>query len=373
MIFVEQRTQLALIHIPLHLYSNFLQPILQILLPRESNNEDDSRSNGNRSYPWPSEHKFTNISVTPVECSIVCSRVLAERIFVPVINSLSSDHQQQVSITDEDYVVIQVEGQGNGAGQRVLELTSPLAMAGIDYILVPLKSRPQVMTALTERGFRFEEDEGTHVTSPMIAHHRTRSSNSSVERFSPGTPPPTSVSELQTRTFATLRKRNIVPSVDPEIRLVQCAGQTQSSNSNGAGKEYAFRLCLVQCLTMTPRFLSLTLTDSDEPSLLLEQRFVRNFPPETLLGAETDTIIPITLDLRELPLESTGIVCGIAGRLVGVTSTMAIPNGSGERRGSAPVEMSYLSTAMAGTVMVAEDELERAVEALKGVHSGIMA
>ena len=31
----------------------------------------------------------------------------------------------------EDYMVFQVDGQGLDAGQRVLELTSPLAMAGM--------------------------------------------------------------------------------------------------------------------------------------------------------------------------------------------------------------------------------------------------
>ena len=34
-------------------------------------------------------------------------------------------------ISREDYMVIQVDGQGLDAGQRVLELTRPLAMAGM--------------------------------------------------------------------------------------------------------------------------------------------------------------------------------------------------------------------------------------------------
>ena len=136
---VEQRTQLSLIHIPLHLYSNFHQSILRLLLPLDTSNEDGPRSNGNKSNPWACDHEFTNISVTPVECSIVCSRESAERIFVPVINKLTFEQQKEVSITGEDYVVIQVEGEGLGAGQRVLELTSPLAMAGMyGYHLIPL-------------------------------------------------------------------------------------------------------------------------------------------------------------------------------------------------------------------------------------------
>ena len=69
------------------------------------------------------------------------------------------------------------------------------------------------------------------------------------------------------------------------------------------------------------------------------------------------------LDLRELPMESTGIVCGVAGRLVGATSAQL----------EIPVEMSYLSTARAGTVMVGEGELERALSALRGAENGALS
>ena len=50
---------------------------------------------------------------------------------------LSDEHHQgssragNVSISAEDYVVVQVDGEGLDAGQRVLELTTPLAMAGM--------------------------------------------------------------------------------------------------------------------------------------------------------------------------------------------------------------------------------------------------
>ena len=37
-----------------------------------------------------------------------------------------------------------------------------------------------------------------------------------------------------------------------------------------------------------------------------------------------------------------------------------------------PVEMSYLSTARAGTVMVVEEELDRALVALRGAENGIL-
>ncbi|KAF1994846.1 hypothetical protein P154DRAFT_446759 [Amniculicola lignicola CBS 123094] len=378
-------TQLALIHIPLPLYSSFLQPILQLLLPSES------RANGTALYgngavrppkAWPYEHPFVNISITPIECSVVCSRYLARELFVPARDAMDASLRSQVAITTEDFVVMQVDGEGLDAGQRVLELTSPLALAGIsiffittyfsDYILVPLRARAQVVQALEERGFQFEDQTSSYVNPTH--HGRKHSSTSSFDTQAPGTPPPATISELQTRTFATLKRRNITPTVDPVLRLIQCAGrrdstngmnQNRNRNSMTSAADDALHLGLVKCLIAPPypRFLSLTLTDTEPASLLLDHTLHTNFPQDILLGSKDDFLIPITLDLRDLPMESTGIVCGVAGRLVGGT-TGQIENS---------VEMSYLSTARAGTVMVGEDELERALGALRGAENGVLA
>jgi hypothetical protein len=126
-------THLALIHIPLHLYSSFLQSILQLLLPNASRHACTSNGNGavQPHKGWPYEHPFVNISITPIECSIVCSRVLADELFVPVLGLLDAHSRSQVHITSDDFVVMQIDGEGLDAGQRVLELTSPLALAGM--------------------------------------------------------------------------------------------------------------------------------------------------------------------------------------------------------------------------------------------------
>jgi hypothetical protein len=139
----------------------------------------------------------------------------------------------------------------------------------------------------------------------------------------------------------------------------------RNRNSMTSAADDALHLGLVKCLITPPypRFLSLTLTDTEPASLLLDRTLLPNFTQDILLGSKDDFLIPITLDLRDLPMESTGIVCGVAGRLVGGT------RGSLER----PVEMSYLSTARAGTVMVGEDELKRALVALRGAENGVVS
>lgn len=122
--------RLALIHIPIKYYSFFIQSILRLLFG-EDHDEDAAK------IPWTNRHDFLNISITPIEISIICTRELADRFIVPVEDNLRAlfmqdlPSQQVLDISHEDYTVVQVDGQGLDAGQRVLELTGPLAMAGM--------------------------------------------------------------------------------------------------------------------------------------------------------------------------------------------------------------------------------------------------
>lgn len=106
-----------------------------------------------------------------------------------------------------------------------------------------------------------------------------------------------------------------------------------------------------------------------------------------LLGNKQEVLVPIMLDLRELPMQTTGIVCSVAGRLVGAATLGDTDSGNGDAGGGkdgnggadanqdheqgtrGAIEMSYLSTARAGTVMVAERELDRALRALARGHA----
>jgi len=127
-----QEPQLAIVHIPIELYSFFLQPLLRLLFG-EDHDEDAVR------VPWTNRHDFLNVSITPVEISVICSRTLADRLIRPVASSLNEivSHGKTIKTKDciqvsaDDYTAIQVDGQGLDAGARVLELTTPLAMAGM--------------------------------------------------------------------------------------------------------------------------------------------------------------------------------------------------------------------------------------------------
>lgn len=126
--------QLSLIHIPTSLYSLFIQPIFQLLF-------SDSHDVAAVKIPWTNRHDFLNITITSVEVSIICAKRLADLYFLPILRQYehclgnpsdkSSEADDILETAAEDYIVIQVDGQGLDAGQRVLELTSPLAMAGM--------------------------------------------------------------------------------------------------------------------------------------------------------------------------------------------------------------------------------------------------
>ena len=388
---MKQRTHLAIIHIPTSAYPLFLQPILALLLHNNLRDEDGAVIPPHR--PWNYWLPFVNVSITPNECSIVCPREEASALFHPLIASLSTELQSQVSISDEDYSAITIGGEGLEAGQRVLDLTSPLALAGIpiffitsyysDFILVPFSSRPKVIKALEERGFVFEADsedgEAGHMTNPasplLNSHARQGSSSSSSDGFgfgfssipvTPHTPPPTTISDLQMRTFKILARNNITPLVDTSIELVTCAGLKDSTPGSSASNFTQGKLDvgIAKCLTAypPPKFFSITLTDTESASFTLEKRLLQHFPDEgqdILLGTMAPEQIPITLDLQDLPLESTGIVCGVSSRLT---------DGMKGRIGREMFNMSYLSTSRAGHVIVYEDELEDAMEALRGAQ-----
>ncbi|KAJ5602550.1 hypothetical protein N7537_005506 [Penicillium hordei] len=438
----------VLVHIPLELYPYFLKSVLRLIFdeipPLEDEKDDASFDDFENTSEYDSAFKppaFMNVSITPVEVSVMCPRRLVDKYFVPVmdqLDQLDDSLRSRLIVSENDYIAMQVLGEGLEAGKRVLELTSPLALAGIsiffistyfsDYIVVPKQSKASVISALEKRGFQFNNASAAFITNPLSPTIERRLS----DLVPPGTPPPSTLGELQTRTFNNLRKHQITPSVDDSLRLVQCAAHHEYHSQESSMSILRDALTTV-LLVDEPRFLSLTLAALDPAaSLLLEKRLLPRFARQSissggtrvyedgsglLLGSKEDHLVPITLDLRDLPLEASGIVCGVAGRLAAAAAVPvssragSISNGSSSIVGSVPglfdsfgtrlaalsidksstsapshalqplphsthhlqpdvdvadaVEISFLSTARAGTIIVGEDELRRAIDALE--------
>ncbi|KAJ3561869.1 hypothetical protein NPX13_g8780 [Xylaria arbuscula] len=327
-------------------------------------------------------HAFLNISITPIECSVVCHSNWAKTVFEPVVNRLPRDVAKRVTISKDAYLVLSVISAGMDAGNRVMELTSPLALAGIpilfittyysDFILVPKKKKDTVVQALLARGFECIEDEESYVSPTVMSHGRAKSHGSEP----PSTPPPSSVAELQKRTFDLLKKRNVFPYISDGLSLVQCSGrdvselidlssrrhhQGWSTNSNGHRTSWLDNMdtklytSLIAVLAGQPKFLSITLALEDAPSLLLDKTLLNVFG-DSLVGDTEGDLVPIFLDLVDLPLEATGIVSGVAGKLVEEMRMMET---------GVSAELSYLSTARAGAVILSNEQSMKALEVLK--------
>ncbi|KAI9647494.1 hypothetical protein NHQ30_003879 [Ciborinia camelliae] len=382
-----QKGEFSLIHIPLPLYSLLLQPILRVLLPYKAAVADplDESEDEEESLIFDQEHGFLNISVTPIECSVVCHKSWAETIFQPIIDALPEDENNKVQISTDSYIVFSVDSTGTDAGQRVMDLTSPLAMAGIpiffittyytDFILVPSKDRHAVGRTLLSRGFEFSEEESAYVVPTPTSHSRGPSSNSNP----PSTPPPSNIAELQARTFKHLKRRNVKPFVQPGLHLVQCSGrdrineerQISNGNSNGTHPpspldkiNTRLYISIISALTHQPTFLSLTISLEEGSSLLLDKTLLPLFG-SSIQGDTDGELVPIFLDLVDFPLESTGIVCGVAGKLV---DEMRLNDKPEEEGGNAfGKDLSYLSTARAGAVVLSGVGSERALEMLGGL------
>ncbi|KND93654.1 hypothetical protein TOPH_01593 [Tolypocladium ophioglossoides CBS 100239] len=371
----------TLIHIPLDLYSTLLQPILRVLLP-QTQCLDASRDTPKHQLDGltaDNQHGFLNISVTPLECSVVCHSSWAKNVFEPVIRSLPKEQAKTVSVFRDSYMVLAVISAGLDAAGRVMELSSPLALAGIpiffittyysDFILVPSKERQNVIKALSDKGFELSENQSNFISS--YGYGRKNSSSHSVSP--PSTPPPSNAGELQTRTFDLFQKRSVSPYVHEGLQLVQCSGreisqladayghrmsvgrQTQSAEDRQSWIENVdakLYNCIISALVSKPRFMSLTLAQDDPPSLLLDRTLLPIFG-DSIVGDTDCNFVPIFLDLVNLPSEVTGIVCGVAGRLV---ADMQMTETS---------ELSYLSTARAGAVILTEEQSTRALAILR--------
>ncbi|KAI1818165.1 ACT domain-containing protein [Poronia punctata] len=369
-----------LIHIPLDLYSTFLQPIIQVLLPQGTG--DPSLTVDVEDPSAGPRHAFLNISITPVECSVVCHSDWTESIFQPYLDRLPPDVSKRITIPNENYLVLSVLNLGIGAGSHMIELTSPLALAGIpilfittyysDFILVPERKKNAVVQALLARNFVRVEEDSAYVSPTVMSHSRGHSQSSDP----PSTPPPSSVDELQKRTFDLLKKRHVVPYICDGLSIVQCSGRDvselmdeynstrrPSSGRTGNGHRASWLdtmdtklyTSLVAALAGQPRFLSITLATEDSPSLLLDKSLLPVFG-DTVRGDTEGNLVPIFLDLANLPLEATGIVSGVAGKLVSEMGMVEL---------GVSGELLYLSTVRAGAVILSNEQSIKALEVLR--------
>ncbi|KAJ4147932.1 hypothetical protein LMH87_002426 [Akanthomyces muscarius] len=368
-----------LIYFPHELYSFLVQPIIRTLIPQtqDLNISDHAPEHELDGLTPDQQHRFLNISITPIEVSLVVHASWAANVFLPVVERLPAHLRTQVHISADTYMILCVIAASLDPAGRVMELSSPLALAGIpifflttyysDFILAPTHERPRVIDALSARGFDcLEDNRFFNQASYKHGHH---------VRFSAPDTPPASIAELQRKTFELLKKRNVAPFVDTHLELLLAGGRDVSQLPGGYncypspnrrksslpearrattwadGVDPRLFNCIVSALVSQPKFLSVTLAEEDPPSVLMDKKLLSLFG-DSVVGDFNTTLVPIFLNLENLPSEVTGIVSGVAGKLV---QEMKVRN---------MLEMSYLSTARASAVVLPQEQAERALSIL---------
>lgn len=356
---------LSLIHAPLRLFPHFLSGVLSLI----------------RIPPV-----FFNISLTPTSLSVICPQEVAHQLFAPIIADLLPD--SGAGIEDLEYVCLQINGQGLGDGSRLLELTQPLAHAGVtilfittyysDYVLVAAKEMHRVRKVLEDKGFSFEDLTQSFISSSgaIPAEEASKSVASSERSLSPDQfnfdedYQAEHLPEMQSstdsivdrvaheqgiNTIQFLREGKIPVRLLREIKL-------RMLGSRASLAQYAAPITDLLIQKDLPQFFSITQAPETSPSLLLPHSLIENFDRETLLGLDTaETLIPIMLDLSGLEsagvLGGCGIVCGVVDELM--QRAVQSPASLEQILSKEELVMSYLSTVVTGNVLIREQDIER--------------
>lgn len=357
--------------------------------------------------------EFINVSVTPVECSVICPTELVEPLFgnalkqaaaaekaetAPQYSNGNGDGSEgerrssKTSVLQKDYLAMQIDGDGAESGVQLLDLTSPLNAVGIpiffvptyfsDYVLVPWTAKGKVVEVLELSGFVFSTSVNSYITSPAAAGNASNSSKSNDNNFlsregvqSPGQVRHSHlISVLSDEAVRKFRENKLEnPLVDRSTKLLFTGARTRpkqdgshssSSSSSGVPSTSFLFFKIIQILVRPPSYFSVSCMGSSEVSLILPlDTLAAEFPDDVhdddddddddhhgggeplLLGASTtDYMVPVaSFDLTSMPEDATGIVAGTASQLLARDHTL---------------QMSFLSTARTGIVMVFVDDLE---------------
>ncbi|CDK25419.1 unnamed protein product [Kuraishia capsulata CBS 1993] len=315
---------------------------------------------------------FLHVAFTPDEVTVICSSSFVKSLFDQPLESKDSRAQ----VLPDSYLALQVGGDGLSIGKRVLELTQPLSEAGIsiffisnyfsDIVLIPENAREKVVSALEVKGFHFSDISGSYmVDRTAVSTPPSPSSMAPVESSAPSSRKPSlqdSITgndlpeeNLESRTFKVFKTAGIKPHVHTHAKLLITGARSGSCSKTITTTATALAKFPVNppefgsALTTEsfPEYFAITRASSQEVALVLPKshrtRSKLGFQSKYLVGSSSDVFIPVVIDLSKLPVDSKGIVAGVASKLIH----------NADLRGEAEMfEMSYLSMAKAGIVMI---------------------
>ncbi|KAL6450265.1 hypothetical protein SBY92_002198 [Candida maltosa Xu316] len=290
------------------------------------------------------EDYFFHIAMTPDECTIICSQKLMKQYFQQPIDICKQLNYTDVELLPDRYLSLFVDCVDSGDNSlRILELTKPLSENNIslffisshfnDIVLIPYVLKKKVVNILMKKNFQFSDISKTYLPvatgdgmlSPMI-------------------------DDNQAETFKLFKESNIHPLINKHVKLL-LTGSRPGEVNNTILKSAK----ILSSTESIPKYFSITRTYFNEVSLILpkssKKRNTLGFDSKFIMGSVQDVIIPITIDFSKLPLDSTGIVAGLASKLI-----------TGKDQNL--VELYYFSMAKSGVIMIPQENLQMVSEIL---------
>lgn len=329
-------------------------------------NDSSSRgtpTNSDEESSFEEENYFFHVAYTPNECTVICSTTLFKDLFTEALDVCRTLGYTGVKVVNNEFLSMMVDSDGSlDNSTRILKLTKPLSENNIplfflsthfsNIVLVPFTQKAKVIHTLTKQSFEFSD-----ISKSFIAHsaHEQDKLDLSDLRDAATEIQPL---DVEKKAFILFKHANIRPLINEDAKLLL------SGARSGEVIETIHKTAKNIASKNIPLYFAITRTSPNEVSLILpgssRKRSSMGFSSKNIVGSTQDVIIPIVINLRKLPLDSTGIVASLASRIV---------NGMRElSHVDSPVEMNYLSMAQSAIIMIPEEILPQVASILKSVN-----
>lgn len=320
----------------------------------ENNFDASEASSGTSASSGDSANFFFHVAFTPNECTVICSESAASEFFTEPLKVCKKLHFGDVQLLERQFLSLQVDSDGVfNNGSRILELTRPFSENNIslyflsshfsDIVLIPFELKEKVIHILAQKKFEFSHSSNSYIVNEFESGEKLLANETSVEQ------------QLHAN-FETYGSQ-ITPQINYNVKLLLTGSRPGEENNT------IFKTAKLISSNRVPSYFSITRTSSSEVSLILPKsskaRAAMGFGSKFIIGSTDDILLPITVDLNTLPLDSAGIVSGLASKII---------NGIKQAPDSADnsYEMCYLSMAKSGVVMIPQENIELVARVLGG-------
>lgn len=296
------------------------------------------------------DHHFFHIAYTPSECTVIFRTHANSGIFEEPLKVCQKLGYTDVVLLEKSYLNLQVDSEGEfNNSAKILELTKPLSQHNIslfflsthftNIVLIPYDLKDKVIEILTEDNFIFSDISNSYILNgevPDSAESLQTETNESSD------------SDANMKTMKILADANITPKIHRKVKLLLTGARP------GEVKQSILKASQSIAASAVPDYFAITRSSFSEISLILpgssKQRALMGFDFRSIIGSALDVITPVAVDLSKLPIDSAGIVAGLASSLW--ESVRLIDEPETER-----FDMNYLSMARSAVVLIPRENL----------------